>query len=113
MSIVATLMRGRLRLDEIGNAEIARFRAKLVKAELEEKSMNNILGVLSNPLRHAEEVQVIDRAPRIGLFRVERPEIISWEFEEYARLVEAARTEGDPRLVAVLLAGEAGCALAR
>ena len=72
---------------------------------------NNILAVLSKALRYAEEVKVIDEAPRIRLYKVERPEIVFWEFSEYARLVAAARAEGMQWHVAVLLAGEAGLRL--
>lgn len=47
--------------------------------------MNNILAVHWKPLKYAAECDVIDKAPRIGLFKVERPEIVCWDFEQYAR----------------------------
>jgi len=99
---------GKLRLDEIGPAQIARFRARLVKAKLTDKSRNNILTALSKPLRFAEDVGVIPLAPRVKLFKIERPEIEWWEFEQYARILEAARREGPVCYGAVCLAGEAG-----
>jgi integrase len=74
---------------------------------LSKKRVNNVLAVLSKALRYAEEVGLIDRA-RIRLFRVERPEIKSWSFEEYPRLLAAAATEGPAWYAAVCLAGEAG-----
>lgn len=70
--------------------------------------MNNVLCVLSKALHYAVDVELIDKAPKVGLLKCERPEIETWSFEEYARLVVAAR-EADPMWrVAVSLAGEAG-----
>jgi integrase len=108
---------GKLRLDRIGVAEIARFRAKLVqqkhsrrKAEqkLGRKRINNVLAVLSKALRYAADVEVIPSAPKVGFFKIERPEIEQWEFEEYARILGAAKAEGPVWYAAVCLAGEAG-----
>lgn len=54
-------------------------------------------------------MRLIEHAPEMGLFKIDRPEIESWSFEEYARLLAAARKDYDPEwYVAVLLAGEAG-----
>lgn len=99
---------GGLKLDEIRVSEIASFRAALVKKELSEKRINNILTVLSKALRYAADVEIIPRAPKVGLFKVERPEIVSFDFAEYARILDAAAREGDVVLLAVALAGEAG-----
>src|SRR5437016_3501632 len=44
---------GTLRLNHIGVAEVAEFRASLVEKKLQEKTIENILGVLSKPLRYA------------------------------------------------------------
>jgi hypothetical protein len=52
--------------------EIAAFRASLVEKKLGEKRINNILAVLSKPLRYAADCELIAKAPRIGLFKVER-----------------------------------------
>ena len=49
---------GRLTLDKIGVAEIARFRAKLVEKGLRSKRINNILCVLSKPLKYAADCDV-------------------------------------------------------
>jgi integrase len=95
-------------LNEIGVAAVARFRADLVEEKLQRKTINNILAVLSKALRYALDAEVIERAPKIGIFKAERPEIEAWEIEDYARIVEAARVEGEAWHVAVCLAGEAG-----
>lgn len=99
---------GERRLDEIGTGEVAAFRALLVEQELAPKSINNILAVLSKPMKYAVDCELIAKAPRIGLFKVERPEIESWDFEQYARLLAAAKLEGADWYAAVCLAGEAG-----
>jgi len=99
---------GHRRLDEIGTGEIAAFRASLVEKELGEKRINNVLAVLSKPLKYAADCELIAKAPKIGLFKVERPEIESWDFEQYARLLASAKVEGADWYAAVCLAGEAG-----
>lgn len=99
---------GHLKLDAINESTIAAFRAKLVGDELSDKRINNILAVLSKPLHYAADVGLIARAPRVGLLKVERPEILWWEFAQYARILEAAKSEGPEWYAAVCLAGEAG-----
>lgn len=99
---------GHRRLDEIGEAQISSFRAKLIEKGLEDKTINNILAVLSKPLRYAQDVGIISRAPKVGLLRVERPEIAYWELEEYQRLLRAAGRDDPMHYAAVCLAGEAG-----
>jgi integrase len=51
---------------------------------------------------------LIVKVPKIGLFKVERPEIVAWDFEQYGRLLEAAKAAGEDWYAAVCLAGEAG-----
>jgi hypothetical protein len=67
-------------LDEITVGEVAKLRAELVASELSEKRINNILAVLSKPLNYAADCELIAKAPRIGMFKVERPEIEAWDF---------------------------------
>jgi len=99
---------GSKRLDEIDVGSINRFRAKLLGKELSKKRINNILAVLSKALRYADDVGLITAPHKIGLFKVERPEIEAWELEQYARILAAAKVEGQAVYVAVCLAGEAG-----
>jgi integrase len=99
---------GEMALDEITTSEVARFRADLVAKKLGEKRINNILFVLSKALRYALDCELIAKVPKIGLFKTERPEIIAWEFEQYARLLVAAKSDSDEWYAAVCLAGEAG-----
>ena len=99
---------GKLGLDEIGPGEIASFRASLVERKLSEKRINNILAVLSKALKYAVDVELIAKSPKIGLYKVERPEIEPWDFEQYARILASAKIEGPDWYAAVCLAGEAG-----
>jgi len=99
---------GSMRLDEITVTEIARFRAALVAKKLGDKRINNILAVLSKALKYAAESELIAKAPKIGLFKIERPEIVAWDFAQYARLLAAAKAESEEWYAAVCLAGEAG-----
>jgi integrase len=99
---------GDVPLDQIGTGEIAEFRASLVEKKLSEKRINNILAVLSKPLKYALDVGLISKAPKVGLYKVERPEIEPWEFDEYARILASARIEGPDWYAAACLAGEGG-----
>lgn len=99
---------GAKRLDQIGVGEVAAFRASLVQKGLSEKRINNVLAVLSKALNYAVDVELILKAPKVGLFRIERPEIEAWELEQYTRVLEAAHAYGPEWFVAVCLAGEAG-----
>lgn len=99
---------GDMGLDEITTSEVAQFRADLVAEGLSDKRINNIFAVLSKPLKYAVDCEVIARCPKIGMFKVERPEIVPWDFAQYARILAAAKVEGEDWYVAVCLAGEAG-----
>ncbi len=99
---------GPLRLDQIRTPTVASFRALLVEKGLSDKRINNILAVLSKPMKYAVDCEIIAKAPKIGLVKVERPEIVAWDFAEYARILRAAREESDEWYAAVCLAGEAG-----
>jgi integrase len=118
---------GHLPLDQIGIGEIAKFRASLIQRgklrggkasrgggklvpgrKLSDKRINNVLAVLSKALRYAADVQVIDHAPRVGLLKVERPEFVCWDLAQYARILDAAKKDGDEWYVAACLAGETG-----
>jgi integrase len=99
---------GRMTLDKITTPEVASFRADLVAIPLSKKRINNILAVLSKPMKYAADCELIARAPRIGMYKVERPEIVAWDFDQYVRLLTAAKDEGDEWYAAACLAGEAG-----
>ncbi len=107
---------GAMRLDAIGDGEIAEFRARLIERKsrfdrpFSDKRINNILAVLSKPLHYAQKCKLIDGLPEIGMLKVERPEIEAWDFEQYARILATARANtSEPEwYAAACLAGEAG-----
>lgn len=99
---------GEMKLDAIDVGAINRFRAKLLEMKLSKKRINNILAVLSKALRYADDVKLISAPRKIGLLKVERPEIEFWELAEYARILAAAKKEGAAVYAAACLAGEAG-----
>src|SRR5579863_6539702 len=99
---------GDKRLDQIGVVGIARLRASLVEKKFSDKRINNILAVLSKTLRYAADAGEIVSAPKVGLRKLERPEIEYWEFDEYARILDAAKRESAEWYAGVCLAGEAG-----
>jgi integrase len=95
-------------LNEIGTAELAQFRAKLLADRLSKKTVNNLLTIVSKPLRYAFDVGVIDKVPKVGILKHERPEIQPWELDEYAAILREAKAYGREWYAAVCLAGEAG-----
>jgi integrase len=99
---------GHLAMAAIDFPVIARFRAKPIESGLSDKRINNILAVLSKALNYAEQAKVIPSAPSVGMLKVERPEIVAWSLEEYARLLAAAKTLDPMWYAASCLAGEAG-----
>ena len=99
---------GHLRLDEIDVGAVARFKAELIEKGLSDKTVNNVLAHLSKPLRYAAEVELLSKAPKIGLLKIDAPEIDYWEMAEYARLLAAAQKLGEVVYAGICLAGEAG-----
>ena len=102
-----------LKLDEIvADGHVADFKATLSEAieagTIGPKRANNILCALNTALKYAADQQIIDAVPNIGLFTVEDPEIVWWDFDEYRRIVLASVEEGPCWHIAVCLAGEAG-----
>jgi hypothetical protein len=104
---------GALRLDEIRAGQIAAFRASLLEKNLSEKRINNILAVLSKPMKYAVDCELIGKAPKIGLYKVERPEIEPWDFAQYARLLAAAMVGGPIGTRRCVSQAKPGCAAAR
>ena len=100
-------MFGRRRLDAIKNEDIQRLKAQLeVKSP---KTVNNVLNVLSVLLKRAVEWEVIERLPcTVKLLRVDKGSASFYDFEEYERLVEVARSIDVRSLLVVLLGGDAG-----
>jgi len=98
---------GTKKLDAITSEEVQRLKHQLRgKAP---KTVNNVLTVLNVMLKKAVEWGAIDRMPcTLRLLPIPRPSASFHDFDEYERLVEAAR-DTDPRAnLIVLFGGEAG-----
>ena len=95
------------RLDEITNEDIQQLKHSL--RERSPKTVNNVLTVLSVLLKKAVEWDVLDRLPcTVRLVRAVKPSMGFYGFDEYERLVEAAKALGPVTHLIVLLGGEAG-----
>jgi len=101
---------GRMKLEEIRVHDIERLKASLLDGERSRKTVNNVLACLAKILRYAQETEVIERAPRVRLLKVERPKYRFLDFQEYDALVVASKPEADWH-VAILLGGDAGLRL--
>src|SRR6187549_1827621 len=99
---------GHRRLDAIVNEDVQSLKTWLrAKAP---KTVNNVLAVLGVLLKKAVEWNVIERMPcSIRLLPTPKSSSTTfYDFEEYERLVEAARDIDSRTYLAALLGGEAG-----
>ena len=98
---------GHKRLDAIKAENVQRLKQELVAKS--PKTVNNVLSVLSILLKKAVEWEVIERMPcTVKLLPVSKGSTAFYDFDEFERLVEAAR-DLDPRThLIILLGGEAG-----
>jgi len=101
-------MIGTMRLDDINAAVVQQIRAALVAKGIGDKRINNVMAVLSKALRYAVDAELIDHSPKIRFRKTERPEIEAWDWDEYARILAAAKAESLEWYVGMCLAGEAG-----
>jgi integrase len=93
-------------LDAITTEDVQQLKAALT--ERSPKTVNNVLTTLSVVLKTAVEWGAIGRVPcSIRLLRTPKSAASFYDFDEYERLVEAARVDSQTYL-AVLLGGEAG-----
>jgi integrase len=98
---------GTTQLDAITNEAVQRLKRAL--HDRSSKTVNNVLSVLSMSLKKAIEWEVIERMPcTIRLLPVQKPSVGFYDFDEYERLVEAARAIHGNAYLLVLLGGEAG-----
>ncbi len=98
---------GHKRLDTISNEDVQQLKASLSCKS--PKTVNNVLTVLSVLLKKAEEWGVVERIPCvIRLLKTVKSSADFHDFEQYERLVGAARADGPVTELAVLLGGEGG-----
>ncbi len=99
---------GALRLSEVDDAALQRLKGRML--ELDPKTVNDVLGVLSKLLKTAIEWKEIDVMPcMIKPLRRDMNKAPRFhDFDEYEQLVESAAKEGADVLAFLLLGGEAG-----
>lgn len=94
-------------LDAINNEDVQRLKSALI--EKAPKTVNNVLTVLNTALRVAVEWGVIERMGcKVRLVSAPKPTMGFLDFDEFERLVVAARAIDRETALIVLLAGEAG-----
>jgi integrase len=98
---------GDRRLDDITTEDVQRVKADLKNKA--PKTVNNVLTVLNTLLKKAMEWGVIESMPcTIKLLRASKGAIAFYDFDEYERLVAAAKALDRRTHLLVLLSGEAG-----
>ncbi|MCA9637637.1 MAG: site-specific integrase [Myxococcales bacterium] len=97
---------GRLRLDEITEAEIARLKAEHTK--LAASTLNNMLALLRLMLGTAKTWGVVSDIPEIKRVKTPPETTDFYTSDQYEQLVAAARAIGRHVEVMVLLGGDAG-----
>ncbi len=101
---------GARRLDTIVNEDVQRLKRRLLKKA--PKTVNNILTVLNVMLKKAVEWDVIERMPcTIKLLPVPKRATRFYDFDEFERLVAAAKALDTRAYLLVLMSGEAGLQL--
>jgi integrase len=98
---------GSKRLDKITGGDVENLKASIIEKGKTAKRVNNILNVLSKILRYADEIDLIERAPKIKTLKVAPQKFDFFAPEEFERLVASSAQEPDWH-AAVLVAGEAG-----
>jgi integrase len=98
---------GSKRLDTITTEDVQRLKGHL--EDRSPKTVNNVLVVLNVLLKKAVEWDVIDRVPCvIRLLTIPKPSAGFYDFDEYARLIDAAKSLDRRTHLIVLLGGDAG-----
>ena len=94
-------------LDAIATEDVQQLKRHL--HDRAPKTVNNVLVVLSVLLKKAVEWNVIDRVPCvIRLLPIPKPSAGFYDFDEYARLIDAAKSLDRRAHLIVLLGGDAG-----
>lgn len=99
---------GRMRLDQLGPADVEAYKAKKLDEQLNRKSINNHLTALRKLLNLAVEWERLVRAPKVRGFALKMQPVSEDEFltfDEAERLVAAASPEWQPMISVALKTG--------
>ena len=98
---------GKKKLDAITTEDVQRLKGLLEKKS--PKTVNNVLTVLNTALKKAVEWDVIDHMPcTVRLLPIPRSAAAFYDFDEFERLVTAAKADDRRAHLIALLGGEAG-----
>jgi hypothetical protein len=98
---------GQQTLDSITTEQVQQLKAKL--KDRAPRTVNNILSVLNTALKKAVEWGVIEQVPCVVRFLPMPTKPMAFHsYEDYAKLVDAARRGGARPVAVVLLGGDAG-----
>ncbi|MCA9708491.1 MAG: tyrosine-type recombinase/integrase family protein, partial [Myxococcales bacterium] len=98
---------GHRRLDRITAEDIQQLKASM--SDMKANSANNIITLLKAILNVAVEWKVIPELPvKIKKLRESERELVFYDFDDYARLVAAAKAIGSRVHLVALLGGDAG-----
>jgi integrase len=101
---------GAKRLDAITSEDVQRLKHRLLNKA--PKTVNNILTVLNVMLKKAVEWGVIEQLPcTIKVLSISKGSTRFYDFDDFERLVNAAKATDSRAFLLVLLAGEAGLRL--
>jgi integrase len=99
---------GDKQLDAITNEDVQALKLRL--KDRSPKTVNNVLTVLSVLLKKAVEWEVLDKLPcAVRLLTIPKNTAARfYDFEEFSRVVEAAKADSQAAYLIAVLGGEAG-----
>ena len=96
---------GKQKLCNINSRDIARFKTVKLKDGYSKKTVNNLLVLLGRMLSIAVEWEIIDKAPKMKMLKIPRPEFDFLDFDESERLIDAAPERWRPMILMALKTG--------
>ncbi|MDJ0766064.1 MAG: tyrosine-type recombinase/integrase [Myxococcota bacterium] len=96
---------GNKRLDAIQARDIARYKMQKLKQGLSKKTVNNQLVILGRLLAIAIEWEIIEKAPKMNMLKVPKPDFDFLDFEEAERLIAATTDDWRPMILMALRTG--------
>jgi integrase len=82
---------GKKRLNDIKVRDVEKLKGQILGKGLSPKTVNNALATLGKMLRYAEEIEIIDKVPRIRLLKAPTADFDFLTFGESKQLLDAAK----------------------
>jgi integrase len=96
---------GHMRLNEIGTAEVEKYKAEKLRGNYAPKAINNQLTALRKLLNLAVEYKKLEHAPKVRPLKLTERPFQFLAFEEVERFLEAASHQWRPLLIIALNSG--------